>query len=135
MIKLYDKKLNSLDALRQELAFKKQEEQNYFNNILGADNTTQDEPAANTTAAEGDTHWSEMLGIGIDFLSSKGLSNKLMVLAMPALRLAGRKIEKNILKSLATEFAVGYLKWKALELGTKALFSFIDARLEKKKED
>lgn len=135
MIKLYDKKLNSMDALKQEIALKKLEEQNYFNNILGTDNTGQGDLTANTTATDNDTDWSEMLGIGIDLLTSKGLSNKLMALAVPAISLIGNKIEKNVLKSFAKEFAVGYLKWKALELGTKALFSFIDSRMEKKKED
>lgn len=134
MIKLYDKKLNSMDALKQEIALKKLEEQNYFNNILGTDSTAQGEPTANTTATDNGTDWSEMLGIGIDFLTSKGISNKLMVLAVPAISLIGRRVEKNILKSFAKEFALGYLKWKALELGTKALFSFIESRMEKKKE-
>lgn len=136
MIKLYDKKLNSMDALKQEIALKKLEERNYFNNILGTDSSAPNEPTVNGNATtDNDTDWSEMLGIGIDFLTSKGISNKLMVLAVPAISLIGRKVEKNILKSFAKEFALGYLKWKALELGTKAIFSFIDARMEKKKED
>lgn len=135
MIKLYDKKLNSMDALKQEIALKKLEEQNYFNNILGTDSTAQGEPATNTTATDNDTDWSAMLGVGFDVLTSKGISNKLMALAVPAISLIGRKIEKDILKSFAKEFALGYLKWKALELGTKAVFSFIDASMGKKKED
>lgn len=136
MIKLYDKKLNSIEALRQEIALKKLEERNYFNNILGTDSSAPNEPTGNGNAtADNDTDWSAMLGVGFDVLTSKGVSNKLMALAVPAISLIGRKIEKDILKSFAKEFALGYLKWKALELGTKAVFSFIDARMEKKKED
>lgn len=136
MIKLYDKKLNSIEALRQEIALKKLEERNYFNNILGTDSSAPNEPTGNSNAtADNDTDWSAMLGVGFDVLTSKGVSNKLMALAVPAISLIGRKIEKDILKSFAKEFALGYLKWKALELGTKAVFSFIDARMEKKKED
>ncbi|MCB9047585.1 MAG: hypothetical protein H6550_15735 [Chitinophagales bacterium] len=117
MIKLYHKKLNSLEELRQEKAKVKHEANTAFTNILDGKNST--DGSAESTVPD-------MIQAGLDVLTSKGITDKLFALVLPALRLAGRKIEKDILKSLAKEFVVGYAKWKAIELGTKAILSFFD---------
>lgn len=119
MIRLYHKNLNSLDALRQEIAIKKAEAKATFSGVSdilpGAGNERGPEA-------------SDIISAGLDVFTSKGIGNKLWALAVPALQLAGRKLEKDILKSFAKEFLVGYAKWKAIELGYKAASSFFPKR-------
>jgi len=119
MISLYHKNLNSLDALRQEIAIKKAEANATFSGVSDI------LPGAGNDSGTGA---SDIIGAGLDVFTSKGMGNKLWALAVPALQLAGRKLEKDILKSFAKEFLVGYAKWKAIELGFKAASSFFPKR-------
>lgn len=120
MIRLYHKNLNSLDALRQEIAIKKAEANTTFGGFS-------DIASPGDTNSEG-SDTSDIIGAGLDMFTSKGMGNKLWALAVPALQLAGRKLEKDILKSFAKEFLMGYAKWKAIELGFKAASSFFPKR-------
>lgn len=127
-MKLYDKKMNTLAELRMELAAKHLEADNYFRNALRPDFTSTE---------EGDTSSSEMnewLQAGFDFLLSKGVADKVLALAIPALKLVGSRVEKNLLKSMAKDFVSGYAKWKALELGIKLAFSFLDKKVSEKED-
>lgn len=108
MIKLYSKKLNSLEALRQEKAIKKAA---IHSNIKNTDTTNEE-------------ILPDFIQAGFDIISSKGIADKLFAIALPALNLAGKKLEKDLLKSFAKEFIGGYAKWKAIELGLKAAASF-----------
>lgn len=107
MIKLYSKKLNSLEALRQEKAIKKAA---IHSDVRNSDTNEEILP--------------DFIQAGFDIISSKGLVDKLFAIALPALSLAGKKLEKDLLKSFAKEFLGGYAKWKAVELGLKAVASF-----------
>lgn len=115
MAKLYSKKLRNLEELRREKALKKQEASEAFDNLLTSDSSSGD-----------------FLPALLDVVTSKGVANKLFALALPALKIAGNKVEKNILKNLAIEVLGGYAKWKGSEMGIKALFRFMKRRYEKK---
>jgi|GEM_PF-4854468 len=121
MIKLYHKKLNSLDELRREKALKKVQSRNMLYDTVSGQNKTDD-----TT----DT-FREIVDTGIDFLSSKGVADKVIALAIPALGIAVRRLEKDLIKSFAKEFVAGYAKWKAIEIGTKAFFSILRKKYKK----
>ena len=127
-MKLYDKKMNTLAELRMELAAKHLEADNYFSNAMRPDFSS---------AEEGDASSSEMnewLQAGFDFLLSKGVADKVLALAIPALKLVGSRVEKNILKSIAKDFVTGYAKWKAIEYGIKFAFSFMERKMSEKKD-
>lgn len=134
MIKLYDKKLTNLKELKQEIALKRAEADTSFDNLLSI-NTDGPPPMPGTPDSDdGSIDWSAMISTGLDFITSKGTVNKMMALALPALRLAGSKMEKDVLKSMAKEFIVGYAKWKGIEFGFKLAFRFINSRFSKKED-
>lgn len=130
MIKLYDKKLTSLQELKQEIALKKMEADTSFDNLLST-NTPHHAPTGEPVDAT-DIDWAAMIGTGLDFITSKGTVNKMMALALPALKFAGSKMEKDLLKSLSKEFITGYAKWKAIEIGFKLASSMIRSKTNKK---
>ena len=117
MVKLYSKKLRSLDELRREKALKKKAASESFDLLTPG-------------PASGD-----FFPAMIDVVTSKGVINKLFALALPVLKLAGNKVEKNILKRLAIEVLSGYAKWKGTEIGLKALFRFVRQRRDKHAKD
>lgn len=133
MIKLYDKKLTNLKELKQEIALKRAEADTSFDNLLSINTDRPGQmPGSPDSEDDGSIDWSAMISTGLDFITSKGTVNKMMALALPALRLAGSKMEKDILKSMAKEFIVGYAKWKGIEFGFKLALRFINSRFSKK---
>lgn len=124
MIKLYSKKLNSLEELRHEKALKKAAAHSPVNNPT----------ENNTSSTDSSDEILNMIQTGFDVITSKGVVNKLFAIALPALSIAVQKLEKDLLKSFAKEFIAGYAKWKAIELSAKALLSLIN-RKRKEKED
>lgn len=120
MANLYPKKLRSLEELRQEKA-----------RLRAEASTTFDNPVT------GDSVYNDIIPAAIDIIVSKGVPGKLMAVALPLLQIAGSKVEKNVLKKVATEILTGYAKWKGTELGVNALARLVKRKFEKatKKED
>lgn len=114
MVKLYSKKLTSLDELRREKALRKKEAAEVFDNVFKPD-----------PASDG------IIPALIDIATSKGIANKLLALAIPVAQMVGNKVEKNMLKRLAIEVLGGYAKWKGTEVGLKALFRYMKRRYER----
>ena len=131
MIKLYDKKLTNLKELKQEIAMKRVEADTSFDNLLSTNTTRHHVPTGEPIDAA-DIDWAAMIGTGLDFITSKGTVNKMMALALPALKFAGSKMEKDLLKSLSKEFITGYAKWKAIELGFKLASRMLRSRSAKR---
>lgn len=132
-MKLYDKKLRTMADLKQELALKKAEADNYFSNILSPSQTDVNtaQPGGNT--ADSSNAWvNDLVVTGMDFITSKGLGDKLGAFALPALRLAGRRVENKLLTSAFKEFGLGYLKWKAIQIGCRFAYRTLKSKLEKK---
>lgn len=111
-LKLYGKNLTSLEALRREQALLKAEASYKINHLIGEDKLSDDK---NPLGA------SDIFKSGLDFITSSGATNKLMALALPAVKLASKKMEKNVLKTVGGEIIGGYLKWKAIEFGYRAI--------------
>lgn len=105
-MKLYNKNLTSLEALRREKAALKFDADTSLQNILSLD--LLDKSAGSHISPVHTT---------IDFLTSKDFASKLMALSVPLLKIAGSKLEKSLLKKVVKEVFSGYLKWKAFEIG------------------
>lgn len=114
MANLYPKKLRSLKELREEKARLKAEAS------LAVD-----------TSESSEATYSDFIPAILDAVASKGVSNKLLALAVPLVQLAGNKIEKNVLKKVAKEVLMGYAKWKGAEIGVRALMRLVKRKLEK----
>jgi hypothetical protein len=132
MIKLYDKKLTNLKELKQEIALKRVEADTSFDNLLSTNSTPKHATATGEQVDDGSIDWSAMIGTGLDFITSKGTVNKMMALAVPAMKLVGSKMEKDMLKSIGKEFITGYAKWKAIEFGFKLVSRMVRSKINKK---
>lgn len=132
MIKLYDKKLTNLKELKQEIALKRVEADTSFDNLLSTNSTPKYATATGEQVDHASIDWSAMIGTGLDFITSKGTVNKMMALAVPAMKLVGSKMEKDMLKSIGKEFITGYAKWKGIELGFKLVSRMVRSKINKK---
>ena len=132
MIKLYDKKLTNLKELKQEIALKRVEADTSFDNLLSTNSTPKYATATGEQVDDASIDWSAMIGTGLDFITSKGTVNKMMALAVPAMKLVGSKMEKDMLKSIGKEFITGYAKWKGIELGFKMVSRMVRSKINKK---
>ncbi len=117
MVNLYSKKLRSLDELRQEKALKKAEAS-----------------AAFADTDSGPSLYGDLIPAIVDVISSKGATNKLLALGIPALKLAGTIMEKSLLKKVAIEVLTGYAKWKGTEMGMGAIVRLIKKKYAKAAE-
>lgn len=115
MVNLYSKKLRSLDELRREKALKKAEASTAFTD----------------TDSGGPSLYGDFIPAIMDVIASKGAANKLLALGIPALKLAGSVMEKNLVKKVAIEVLTGYAKWKGTEMGMHALIRLIKRKYAK----
>lgn len=118
-LKLYDKNLTSLDALRAEKRRLAAEANSTAGNILRNKKHSSD---------SSDFDISDAINAGIDIITSKGAINKLLAISLPLLDIAGIKLEKKLLTSVSKEVLGGYIKWKAIEIGMSALSSYLSSR-------
>lgn len=131
MIKLYDKKLHTMADLKREIALKEAEADNYFGSMFSFGGGEATATAADAGSDTGSDNSTDILGIAMDLITSKGLLNKLGVLAVPALKFVGLKVEKRMVLSLGKEILGGYLKWKATEFGAKTAYSYAKKKTAK----
>lgn len=131
---LYTRQLNSLDELKKEQQRLKQElkdreEKGFFSmkDVLpgGSEKDAKDDKEDDGT----DNLLSKAAGI-------LGNSNASMLLnlAGPLLSIATGKAQSKILKTVAKELFGGYIKWKAVELGYRAVRMAVNKAKKKAEE-
>ena len=128
-MKLYNKKLHSLEELRREkhvmrYAARHTDEMLSFKD-LGKDTSTDKAAGAG------------ILGTMISAFGSKSLFNSVLAMAPPLLALiskrSGRK-KKNPIESLAKEVFLGYVKWKAIQMAYRGIMLAVGANKKDKKD-
>ncbi len=75
-----------------------------------------------------------ILTIAQDLLASPSVANTVMTLGLPLLKMAGRRVKRNVLLNIGKELLGGYLKYKAAELGFKGVKNYVKSKQEEKKE-
>ena len=136
-MKLYTKKLNSLEELKREkqvmkYAKKHTTSQGFFPlEKVTADNKRK------TAEDEAPFNQSDILSILGDLMTSKSTASVLLSLGLPLIKLVGRKAEKNVFRTVGFEILGGYLKWKAIQFVFKRIkrsFADKDKSEHKKKK-
>jgi hypothetical protein len=130
-MKLYPKKLNSLEELKREkhllLQTKKEIEQNSPLSLHFIKDSI-------TDTIQGATNNEGIIGTLASVISSPSVADMLTSASKPVLEFATDKVGKGVLKSAAKEIIGGYLRWKAIELGYKGVKHLVKVRAEKRKE-
>lgn len=130
-MKLYSKQLNSLAALKKEkqkqrLLCKKNAPENW----LSLKNNT-DPNSKTETQATGNL----LLDTISSFTDSASLLSPLLKYAPKVITAKPAKSIGSGIWAIVKEIGGGYLKWKALELGTKGIKSIIKAQKKKKEKN
>lgn len=107
-MKLYNKNLTSLKALRRERAMKQAEANISIKDMFGQEGS--DDIGATEV---------KPITVLMDLLTSHGLADKLLALSIPAMKIAGRKLERSFLKNVIKEVLLAYVKWKLVEFAFK----------------
>lgn len=128
-MKLYRKQLHSLEELRREkhvlkYAMKHTDDWLSFKEMDKGD------------SGEGSIAGAGLLGTIISALGSKSTLSMVMAIAPPILamfskRSSGDRKKKNPVESLAKDLIIGYIKWKAISLGYKAVRNVTKGSKEK----
>lgn len=126
-MKLYTKQLNSIDELKREKQrlkkeLKEKEQKGFF--------SLSDVLPGNDAPGKGDGIINKAAGM----LGGSGITGLLMNIGGPLLSMATGKAKNKILKTVAKEFLGGYVKWKAVELGYRAVKMAVN-KAKKKAED
>jgi hypothetical protein len=132
-MKLYPKKLNSLEELKREKQVLKYAKKHTtsngflpFEKIKGEGSMTAAEPNA--------FNQSDVLSIFGDLATSKSLTSAALSLGLPLLKLAGRKAEKGVFRTVGGEIIGGYLKWKVIQFAFKRIKGMMSSKKKKEKE-
>lgn len=107
-MRLYNKNLTSIDELRREQALLKARSENTISNLFSNNRNV----AQGNARHASDNSDINFLQTGLDFATSVGAWNKAFALAIPALKLVGRKVQKSTLQVIAKDVLSAYLKWK-----------------------
>lgn len=118
-MKLYSKQLNSLEELRREkhvLQYAKK----HTDEWLSFSDLDKNKEHAEDAAGAG------ILGTLLSAAGSKSLFSTVLALAPPILTLLSKntatgKKKSNPLEKLAKEVAIGYIKWKAIQMAYRGL--------------
>ena len=134
-MRLYPKRLNSLEELRKEkhmLMLAK-------NKSALPDVLSFDLPILSGLGKKKDKEEAEDDNIVVDlitsFIESPDLSNLVSSVAKPLLSYATDKAGTRMLKSAAKEVIGGYAKWKAIELGFRGVKHLVKTQMDKRKKD
>jgi hypothetical protein len=135
-MKLYSKRLNNLEELKREkhvlkYALKQSKSEDWLNldSIL---KTNKDEKNTESAAEAG------ILGSIISGLGSKSLFNTVLAMAPPLITMmsksGSKKKKSSFIERAAKDVILGYIKWKAIELGYKGVTSFMNSKKEERQE-
>ena len=128
-MKLSSKHLHSIQELRKEKERLKASVKDVSLIPDSPFTSSADAPAREEVADEANTPIDRIT----DLLSALPLKEMLGTFGGPILSLVGTQVKKKVVMRLATELIGGYVKWKAVELGYKAVKSYAKARKEKKR--
>lgn len=127
-MKLYPKKLRSLEELKREKqVLKYARAQTQKEGLF-------DLKAEGLHKAVGSKGNANFLSLAGDLLTSKSFADIALTIGLPMIKFAGRKTEKNIIKKLATEVVGGYVKWKLIQMGLRGVRLFMKMRQTKKEQ-
>ena len=125
-MKLYPKKLNSLEELKREKQVLK-----YARKHSKAEGLDINIPKPTRSEEK----QSDFLSFAGDLLTSRSTGDMLMTVGLPLIKLIGRKTEKSFLKTFVGEVFGGYVKWKILQLGVKGVRRYVKMQKVKKEEE
>lgn len=131
-MKLYPKKLNSIEALeRERRKLKRAIAETNPTDVFGTSKADKKKEKQGTGPAK---ETGEGLLVTItDLLTSKGAADVALSLIDPLMGVLGRKAGKGIIKPLAKEILGGYVKWKLIEISYKTAVRFIRSKQHKHK--
>lgn len=139
-MRLYPKKLRSLDALKREklklkYALERTEEEGFFN--LKSDKLSGLGKLAGMgkKAAGSSDGGLNFLSLAGDLLTSKSFADIALTVGLPLLKFAGRKAKKGVIKKIATEVIGGYVKWKLMQMGYRGIRLFLKMQQAKKEKE
>lgn len=125
-MKLYPKRLNSLEELKREKHMLKYARQHTRKDGL---------PEIKLPFTTHTSKPSDMISMAGDLLTSKSFADMALTIGLPMLKLVGRKTEKSLLKTVAGELIGGYVKWKILQLGMRGVKLLLKKEQSKKEEE
>ncbi|MCD6064082.1 MAG: hypothetical protein K0R82_1993 [Flavipsychrobacter sp.] len=125
-MKLYPKKLNSLEELKREKQVLK-----YARKHSKPDGLMDIKIPSPTPKEDKQSDYLSFFG---DLLTSRNTGDMLMTFGLPLLKLVGRKTEKSLLRTVVGEVFGGYLKFKMLQLGVRGVKLFLHKQKAKKEE-
>lgn len=125
-MKLYPKKLNSLEELKREkqvlkYARKHSKPEGFMDINIPRPTKTEEKQ-------------SDYLSFVGDLLTSRNAGDMFLTVGLPLLKLVGRKTEKSFLKTIVGEVFGGYLKWKVLQMGVRGVRLLVHMQKEKAKK-
>lgn len=132
-MKLYKKSLHSLEDLKRErYKLKYAQAQQKGDDLFSLEGFSLGKKKSLANDESGSA--SDLLGIATSLIGSKSLLDGLLKAGKPALNLVVRKKSANkAVAKILWEFAGGYLKWKAVEVGIWGIKQVLKSRKEKKR--
>jgi hypothetical protein len=134
-MRIYPKRLNSLEELRREKQVLKYAAKHSKPDVL-PDLKLNLKPGAKKVAEDaGLDSPSDILSMLGDILTSRTFTDSALAWGLPLIKLVGRKTEKSFLKTFAGEVLGGYLKWKMVQMGVRGVRLFLKMQQTKKEKE
>lgn len=129
-MKLYPKKLNSIEELQEEKRRLKAGAHLSVSDMVSSDKATKDKGAkGNNSTGLGLDDILETISTLVYSGSPSKLINTAVMLAVPVFEYFGIKAGQKAIKSIAKDVVLSYAKWKALELGYKGVYSYLRSKM------
>jgi len=126
-MKIYPKKLNSLEDLRREkqvLLYAKKHTAK-LDILPKASITKKQEDAVDSTT--------DAMAVAGDLLTSGNIADMAMTLGLPFVKFVGLKAGKGLFKGFFKEIFLGYMKWKLVHFGITTAMDIVKSKNGNKK--
>lgn len=133
-MKLYPKKLKSIEELQAEKQRLKAGAHLSMGDMVASDNknqTTKGSSSKNSSDGLGLESILETITTLVYSGSPSKLVNTAVMVAVPVFEYFGIKAGQKAIKAVARDVVLGYAKWKALELGYKGVYSYLRSRMRR----
>lgn len=134
-MRLYPKKLNNIEELQAERRRLKAQSHLSVMDVLSSskEDAVQTEKTQQQESSSGDnlSFYKDIISGFVYNDSPARLVNTVVNAALPILKYVGVKVEHKAVKSIAKDVILGYVKWKAFELGYKSVYSYFRAKRNK----
>ena len=124
-MKIYPKKLNSLEELRREKHVLLYAKKHTASDEIFSAKQFKIKPSPSTTTQ------SNILALLGDLLTSKSASGTAITLGLPLVKLLGLKAGKGIFKPIIKEVIGGYVKWKLIHFGYTTVMRMVKSKIDK----